>query len=107
MSQNDTPDEFAFGDSQVDDCVCPVYAYQGSPPREYNMVEIAECFDEKAREMTGTRYGVIDQEEAKDVWVQVINEVEDQINFAQSEEEYQDYREMINTVHRMKRKLFN
>lgn len=85
MSQTANPNDhgqFAFGANEHEDCVCPAVAAGYNPESSHRggvpgLLEVAETYDLMAEDHHPDYFGVISEDEAKESWLKMMNEVED------------------------------
>lgn len=82
MSATNNTNEFAFGRNSVEDCTCPAMSAGFNPDgtgvdHTPGMLEAAEWYDTLVAETTGEMKGTISEPFAKDMWLQMMDEMED------------------------------
>jgi hypothetical protein len=66
--------KFAYGRNEIDNCGCPVKA----SGREVNglRLDLADMFDRKVANRLDENYGFVSEDVAKEVWEEIIHELE-------------------------------
>lgn len=77
-------EQYAYGQNEVDGCVCP--AVQAGFKPSGDVIQVAEWYDTLVRNQTGLEQGVISEEMAEQKWQEAIQHYKDE-----SEEMYGDY----------------
>jgi hypothetical protein len=79
MSSNTQERQFAFGENSHDGCPCPLTA-AGYNPDNSPYLLIAEMYDNIVGAKLGIRWGKAPEDVAKEAWLKVIEEYDDQMH---------------------------
>lgn len=79
MSSNTEERQFAFGENSRDGCPCPLNAV-GYNPDNSPYILIAERYDGIVGDRLGIRWGKVSENIAREAWLKVIEEYDDQMH---------------------------
>lgn len=100
MSANHSPKKFAFGENERDGCECPALAAGMNPVESGDdhipgLLGAAEWYDGIVGDGNVGWMGVVSEKEARDAWMQVIEESESKAEIHQAAKEVAAYHDWL------------